>query len=108
MKGPTVALAVLILAQLNAASAHGCEPVSPPPFTRSQGLSYFIATTTKGAVATNVVRANIIIGRTDAMAMPMGAAILVSWSHGADCKPLAWNVTRDGPFWSPPETAAFY
>jgi hypothetical protein len=107
MKCGIFALVALMLAAAKPVSAAICE-LSAPPIARVPEASHFIATTTRGGVSANEVRAQVIVGRTDSAAMARGAVILVPRSHGRDCRPVPWDIARDGGPWSPPEGASFY
>ena len=84
-----------------------CEPVGEPKPWYAPGLAHFVAVAASARLGTAEIQASLVVGRNGADTMQPGPMVLVPWSHGPDCKPLAWTETRDG-VWSPPLAAAFY
>jgi hypothetical protein len=91
--------------------ALACDPVSLP-ISRPADAAFFVATTTAVAVSTptgpTAVRARLTSGRIGGEALTPGPVMLVPWTYGSDCSPLAWTPNRSTGVWSPPTTLAFY
>jgi hypothetical protein len=100
-------LAVVAVGGVGRGMALACEPIGEPKPWYATGLAQFVAVATSQRTGTTAIRASLVVGRNGAETMASGPMVLVPWSFGADCKPLAWNQTRDG-VWSPPDAAAFY
>jgi hypothetical protein len=100
-------VAGLVVGALAPGVAFACEPIGEPKPWSTSGLAQFVATATASRGGAAEIRATLVVGRNGAETIPPGPIVLVPWSFGPDCKPVAWHPGRDGA-WAPPETAAFY
>jgi hypothetical protein len=100
-------LAATLAGMLTEGVALACEPVGEPKPWYATGLAQFVAVASSPRAGTTEIQASLVAGRNGAETMKPGPMVLVPWSHGPDCKPLAWIQSRDG-VWSPPTSPAFY
>lgn len=88
-------------------AALACDPVSLP-ISRPADAAFFVATPAGPAGTTVAVRAQVIHGQVRNDPLTPGPVVLVPWTYGSDCSPLAWMPTRSTGAWSPPASLAFY